>query len=315
MFWHKWLKSFEHYLDALGENVLADSSRCALLQNCLGPEGQRVFSTLIPGETTYAAAVSVLTGHFDSDRASQTHRLKFLQRAQMPGETNDADSGNGDTQDEGCDSAGKTDESSVAKSQDGGGKKEKVAAKTKTKGHFCPICVGRRFRGPNKLARHMRTHTKEKPFTCPVCSLTFSQSYHMTRHLRTHEHEGEQPSNCPVCGRTFLNKKKLEKHLSIHTGERPHLCSVCGNGFPSAASLKLSSPLDSLRYHYVTLTNALEARWLALSPSQQEGSWLESRFRESLPEKVSVRSLHVLPVSGWFSLRVTPIVTCRLQHC
>ncbi|XP_040002518.1 uncharacterized protein LOC120800461 [Xiphias gladius] len=89
MFWHKWLKAFEHYLEALGENELVDSSKCVLLQNCLGPEGQRIYTTLIHGETTYAAVISALTGYFNSDHTSQMYRLKFHQRAQMPGETVD----------------------------------------------------------------------------------------------------------------------------------------------------------------------------------------------------------------------------------
>uniref|UniRef100_A0A8D3DYA8 C2H2-type domain-containing protein n=1 Tax=Scophthalmus maximus TaxID=52904 RepID=A0A8D3DYA8_SCOMX len=147
---------------------------------------------------------------------------------------NDADSGNGDTQDEGCDSAGKTDESSVAKSQDGGGKKEKVAAKTKTKGHFCPICVGRRFRGPNKLARHMRTHTKEKPFTCPVCSLTFSQSYHMTRHLRTQHDLGKYI--CTKCGKCSSSWLELKTHKKSHASEGLK-CLACDKQFKEKAAL------------------------------------------------------------------------------
>lgn len=89
MFWHKWLKAFEHYLEALGENELIDSSKCVLLQNCLGPEGQRIFTELIQNETTYAAAISTLTVYFTSDHTSQMHRLKFHQRVQMPGETVD----------------------------------------------------------------------------------------------------------------------------------------------------------------------------------------------------------------------------------
>lgn len=89
MFWHKWRKAFEHYVEALGENKLVDSSRRVLLQNCLGLEGQRIFTTLISRETTYAAAISSLTVYFCADHSSRTRRLQFHQRAQMPGETVD----------------------------------------------------------------------------------------------------------------------------------------------------------------------------------------------------------------------------------
>lgn len=89
LLWSKWLKAFEHYVEALSEKELVDSSKCLLLQNCLGPEGQRIFTTLIQNDTTYAAAISTLTAYFSSDHTTQMHRLKFHQRAQMPGETVD----------------------------------------------------------------------------------------------------------------------------------------------------------------------------------------------------------------------------------
>uniref|UniRef100_A0A3Q2DFY0 C2H2-type domain-containing protein n=1 Tax=Cyprinodon variegatus TaxID=28743 RepID=A0A3Q2DFY0_CYPVA len=136
----------------------------------------------------------------------------------------------------------------------------------KTKDNSCPICVGRRFKGPNKLARHMRTHTKEKPFGCPVCSKKFSQSYHMTRHT------------CPFCGKTFLNKNKLERHVSIHTGERPHLCSICGNGFPSAASLKL---------HVFIHTGEKPFKCLQCSKSFSSSSGLRLHSRQHMDERPS----------------------------
>uniref|UniRef100_A0A8D3DKP1 C2H2-type domain-containing protein n=1 Tax=Scophthalmus maximus TaxID=52904 RepID=A0A8D3DKP1_SCOMX len=168
---------------------------------------------------------------------------------------NDADSGNGDTQDEGCDSAGKTDESSVAKSQDGGGKKEKVAAKTKTKGHFCPICVGRRFRGPNKLARHMRTHTKEKPFTCPrerpySCTKSFRSSSGLRLHGR--QHMEVRPSyECPECGRTYGRMTELRMHQRYHTGDKPYTCTCCNK---LRESKTVREKKTTPRAHFVNVT-------------------------------------------------------------
>uniref|UniRef100_A0A8C2WBI5 C2H2-type domain-containing protein n=1 Tax=Cyclopterus lumpus TaxID=8103 RepID=A0A8C2WBI5_CYCLU len=301
MFWHKWLKAFEHYVEALGEDELVDSSKRVLFQNCLGLEGQRVFATLIPGETTYAAAVSALTVYFCSDRGSQVRRLQFHQRAQMPGETadllesfaglqshkrthasgvlrcrekftdNDAFCGHvashddhptqtegrsprqseqeknqkeiieshsddGDSQDEESKVNVKTEEKDTdrGKPQDGDSRKEKVACKTKTKGHFCPICVGRRFRGPNKLARHMRTHTKEKPFSCPVCAMTFSQSYHMTRHLRKQHGLGQYI--CDKCGKSLGSWLELKAHKKTHAVEGL-TCLSCDKQFKEKAAL------------------------------------------------------------------------------
>uniref|UniRef100_A0AAQ4R9V7 C2H2-type domain-containing protein n=1 Tax=Gasterosteus aculeatus aculeatus TaxID=481459 RepID=A0AAQ4R9V7_GASAC len=129
---------------------------------------------------------------------------------------NDADS-DGDTQDKESTVIVETEEKDTdgGQSKDGDDTKEKAASGTKSKGHFCPICVGRRFRGPNKLARHMRTHTKEKPFSCPVCALTFSQSYHMTRHTR--KQHGLVQYICDKCGESSGSWLELKAHKKTHT--------------------------------------------------------------------------------------------------
>ncbi|XP_062290264.1 zinc finger protein 420-like [Scomber scombrus] len=363
IFWHKWLKAFEHYIEALGENELADSSKCVLLQNCLGQEGQRIFTALMQGETTYAAAISALTLYFTSDHTSQMHRLKFHQRAQMPGETveqfvsaleellspcnyrdvqdkliltqliektncpqlkerlfleketltlatalvigkevesalnhpelfdihevsvdigddldppvrrvakrgrprrgekrvkmkpcetktprrssrnkdnyyysndklqcsNNEDSKSADESNLPCD---KGDDDNAASSSshmieeeegfdkasnDGDDDEDEDFSlpQSKQKGPFCPICVDKRFRDANKLARHMRTHTKEKPFSCPVCTMTFSQSYHMTRHLRNQHGAGQHV--CSTCGTSLGSFAELQSHKKTHT--------------------------------------------------------------------------------------------------
>ncbi|XP_045904129.1 zinc finger protein 665-like [Micropterus dolomieu] len=373
MFWHKWLKAFEHYVEALGENELTDSSKCVLLQNCLGPEGQRIFTTLIQSETTYTEAISALTSYFSSDHTSQMYRLKFHQRAQMPGETVDqfvfaleellrpcnygdlkdkllldqliektnlpqlkerllleretltldkalvigkefesalneselfgvhevsVDIGDfldppvqrkakrgrprrgeeraknktkpsstktptrssrykddyyyshdklyysDDDKDKSkranetnlvCDVAsektGKDDDDALSSSsqrmEEGGCDKacdgvdnddeDFVLSSTKRKGPNCPICIDRRFRDANKLARHMRTHTKEKPFSCPICAITFSESYHMTRHLRNQH--GAGPHVCSTCGKGLGSAKELKSHKKTHTSQ------------------------------------------------------------------------------------------------
>ncbi|XP_070843848.1 zinc finger protein 420-like [Chaetodon trifascialis] len=372
MFWRKWLKAFEHYVEALGENELVDSSKCVLLQNCLGPEGQRIYTTLLQSETTYAAAISVLTVFFSSDRTSQMYRLKFHQRAQMPGETveqfvsaleellrpcsygdiqdklildqliektnwpqlkerllleretltldkalviskevesalneselfgihevsvdigddsdppvqrkakrgrprrgerraknntkprstktptrssrykdnyyyvndklyysdndedgeiNLADNGAQWMEDEGCDKG-----SDGVDDDDDDESEEYVISSSKLKGPYCPICTGRRFRDANKLARHMRTHTKEKPFRCPICAVTFSQSYHTTRHLRNQH--GAGPHVCSTCGESLGSFAELQSHKRAHTSQVLS-CPVCHEKFTNSGA-------------------------------------------------------------------------------
>ena len=41
------------------------------------------------------------------------------------------------------------------------------------RGHECDVCE-KVFESPSNLARHMRTHTNEKPYECDVCEKSFT---------------------------------------------------------------------------------------------------------------------------------------------
>ncbi|GJQ88317.1 hypothetical protein Trydic_g3796 [Trypoxylus dichotomus] len=45
---------------------------------------------------------------------------------------------------------------------------------------------GKRFARSDELARHLRTHTGEKNFACPVCNKKFMRSDHLSKHARRH---------------------------------------------------------------------------------------------------------------------------------
>ncbi|CAL8354369.1 unnamed protein product [Boreogadus saida] len=115
-------------------------------------------------------------------------------------------------------------------------------AETKTKLHSCPLCPDRGFRGASKLTRHMRSHTKDKPFCCPVCGKLFSQDYHLRRHLKVQHSVAE--FICSKCWKWFGSVEELQKHGSAHSSSE-YPCPRCDRMFYSKESLNRHSEAHS----------------------------------------------------------------------
>ena len=52
---------------------------------------------------------------------------------------------------------------------------------------FC----GKRFTRSDELQRHLRTHSGEKRFACPVCGKRFMRSDHLAKHVKVHTEGGD----------------------------------------------------------------------------------------------------------------------------
>eukprot|EP00835_Amoeboradix_gromovi_P003673 NODE_252_length_12846_cov_0.309485.p4 type:complete len:227 gc:universal NODE_252_length_12846_cov_0.309485:8919-9599(+) len=71
--------------------------------------------------------------------------------------------------------------------------------------------------------------------TFPECEKTFTRTYSLKAHLRTHS--TVRPYKCSVCQRSFLRKHDCLRHIRIHTKERPYQCA-CGKSFARQDALK-----------------------------------------------------------------------------
>ncbi|XP_078131671.1 uncharacterized protein LOC144533972 isoform X1 [Sander vitreus] len=124
--------------------------------------------------------------------------------------------------------------------------KEKLEEHMKThmkeKRYSCPDC-GKRFINESYIQIHQRIHTGEKPFLCSQCG----RGFHTASSLKLHEmqHSGERPFACSICGKTFRINSYLTAHYQTHIKERPFICSVCGKGYSRAEELKVHHRLHT----------------------------------------------------------------------
>uniref|UniRef100_A0A1I8HV08 C2H2-type domain-containing protein n=1 Tax=Macrostomum lignano TaxID=282301 RepID=A0A1I8HV08_9PLAT len=95
----------------------------------------------------------------------------------------------------------------AASPAEAGGEREKP--------HCCtvPDC-DRRFSRSDELTRHLRTHTGQKPFQCPLCSRSFSRSDHLTTHTPD-SHRVKNRSLCDHCDRSVREIRREKTHARI----------------------------------------------------------------------------------------------------
>ncbi|KAM4606329.1 zinc finger and BTB domain-containing protein 14 isoform 2-T2 [Polymixia lowei] len=99
----------------------------------------------------------------------------------------------------------------------------------------CQVC-GKSFLDENRLRKHEKLHSADRPFVCEICSKAFTTHAHLKEHLKIHT--GFKPYRCDVCGKSFIRAPDLKKHERVHSNERPFGCQMCDKAFKHKSHLK-----------------------------------------------------------------------------
>lgn len=100
----------------------------------------------------------------------------------------------------------------------------------------CSVCE-RGFKSQPALQNHINTHTGNKPHVCKFCPSKFTTSGELVRHIR-YRHTLERPHKCTECDYASVELSKLKRHIRCHTGERPYQCPHCTYASPDTFKLK-----------------------------------------------------------------------------
>ncbi|XP_069499043.1 zinc finger protein 583-like isoform X2 [Ambystoma mexicanum] len=106
-----------------------------------------------------------------------------------------------------------------------------VLANTQQHPQRASTCAGveKSYLLKGEYTRHMRLHSRERPYACTECGKRFFQKSCLIAHYRTHS--SEKPYVCNFCPKRFNRKDYLDGHIRIHTGERPYKCTKCEKSF------------------------------------------------------------------------------------
>ena len=98
----------------------------------------------------------------------------------------------------------------------------------------CPLCLQKFFMA-SQMQSHLRSHTKEKPWQCSLCSYETKAEAHLRRHVEAvHSNiiqsSSEQVLKCDSCDFTTTFSERLKHHAFSHLDFKkwPYMCNFPG---------------------------------------------------------------------------------------
>jgi KRAB domain-containing zinc finger protein len=105
-----------------------------------------------------------------------------------------------------------------------------------------------------KMCENVPARVKDRPHKCNICAKTYTERRHLTVHMRIHT--GEKPYSCDICNMHFSDPSCLARHFTrkniliikeaLNTNlisnsnvdlEKSHFCDICMVSFPTKYKL------------------------------------------------------------------------------
>ena len=84
---------------------------------------------------------------------------------------------------------------------------------------------------------HTRSHEGVKPYKCDTCDKTFTQQWHLKRHILIHDKVKHHA--CDYCDKRFTQNSSLKVHMRTHNiDDKPYICDNCGSSFSQKGNME-----------------------------------------------------------------------------